>query len=131
MVVNTQCRGNNVTGLRVGDYNVRRYFPRNIAAIELQLDHLRIECGLTPDFWSGLPEIHDRRLCAWLESKQFKKACRTSIAMSMIPAGANSFKLVLASLNRTSRIGRPSASPSSAVKPVTAAFAAASTNAGL
>jgi hypothetical protein len=93
MVVKTQCKGREVTGLLVGASNARRYFPRNISAIELQLDHLRIECGLTPEFWRGQPEIHDPRLCAWLESKQFNgKSCRTPIPLNMIPSGSNSFK---------------------------------------
>lgn len=94
MVVKTQCKGHEVTGLRVGAYNARRYFPKNVSAIELQLDHLRIECGLSPEFWHGQPEIHDRRLCAWLEQKQFHgKASRTPIPLDMIPSGDNSFRL--------------------------------------
>jgi hypothetical protein len=93
MVVKTQCKGDKVTGLFVGALNARRYFPKDLAAIELQLDHLRIECCLSPDFWSGLPEIHDRRLCIWLELKQFQTSSRASIPLTMIPAGPNSFKL--------------------------------------
>lgn len=93
MVVKTQCKGREVTGLRVGAFNARRYFPRNISVIELQLDHLRIDCGLTPDFWHGQPEIHDPRLCAWLESKEFNgKSCRSPIPLDLIPAGENSFR---------------------------------------
>lgn len=98
MVVKTQCRGSEVIGLLVGAQNARRYFPKHVAAIELQLDHLRIECGLTPDFWRGLPEIRDRRLCAWLESKQFREATRFSIALAMVPSGANSFRILPSSL---------------------------------
>ena len=94
MVVKTQCRGREVTGLIVGAYNARRYFPKNISAIELQLDHLRIECGLTPEFWRGRPEIRDPRLCAWLASKEFNgKSCRTPIPLDMVPSGENSFKI--------------------------------------
>lgn len=86
--------GSEVSGLRVGQLNVRRYFPRNIKEIELQLDHLRIECGLAPDFWRSVPEIHDPRLRLWLESKNHAdKACRTSIPFVMIPSGEHSFKL--------------------------------------
>ena len=69
MVVTSQCCGHRVTGILVGESNVQRYFPRNITEIELQLDHLRIECGLGPHFWNGKPEISDPRLCLWLESK--------------------------------------------------------------
>lgn len=88
--------GSEVSGLRVGHSNVRRYFPRNVRQIELQLDHLRIECGLTPDFWRSAPEIHDPRLRLWLESKNHtERSCRTSIPFTMIPSGEHSFKLEL------------------------------------
>src|SRR5580658_2862892 len=103
MVVKTKCEGNKVTGLDVGAYNVRRYFPRHLSAIELQLDHLRIECGLSLDFWSGQPEIHDRRLCSWLESKQFHKASKGSVPLVMIADGENSFKLLAPAFEPTSR----------------------------
>jgi hypothetical protein len=94
MVVETQRKGCAVTGLRVGATNARRYFPRDVAAIELQLDHLCIECGLPPDFWDGQPEIHDPRLCAWLESKEHKtNSGRFPHHLAMIPSGVNSFKL--------------------------------------
>ena len=39
-----------VTALRVGKRNVRRFFPRKLSSIELELDRLRIECNLTCDF---------------------------------------------------------------------------------
>ena len=110
MVVRTQCKGDRVTGLLVGALNARRYFPRHLATIELELDHLRIECGLCPEFWSGTPEIHDPRLCLWLESKQFQKASRTSIRMTMIPIGSNSFKIVSTHFHRTSHIGHVASS---------------------
>lgn len=94
MVVRTQCKGHEVIGLLVGAANARRYFPRNISKIELQLDHLRIECGLSPTFWQGQPEIHDRRLCAWLEQKQFRATTsRAPLPLDMVPAGKNSFRL--------------------------------------
>jgi len=94
MVVKTQCKGREVTGLHVGAANARRYFPRNISAIELELDHLRIECGLSPKFWRGEPEIRDRRLCAWLQEKQLNSSsCRAPLPLDMIPSGKNSFRL--------------------------------------
>ena len=65
MVVKTQSKGRGITGLHVGANNVRRYFPKDISVIELQLDHLQIQCGLPPDFWHGQPEIYDPRLGAW------------------------------------------------------------------
>ncbi len=81
-------------GVHVGTTNVRRYFPKSIEVIELQLDHLRIQCGLAPDFWRDQPEIHDPRLCAWLESKLFHtKPDQNPIPIAMIPSGKNSFRL--------------------------------------
>jgi hypothetical protein len=94
MVVRTQSKGCGLTGLHVGAMNVRRYFPRKISVIELELDHLQIQCGLDPEFWRDEPEIHDPRLCAGLESKNFHtRPDRTPVALVMIPSGENSFKL--------------------------------------
>lgn len=100
MVVKTQSKGRGVTGLHVGANNVRRYFPKQIASIDLQLDHLQIQCGLKPDFWQGQPEIFDPRLCAWLESRHLHaQQDRTSIPLAMIPEGKNSFRLQPIRLN--------------------------------
>jgi hypothetical protein len=94
MVVKTQSKGRGVTGLYVGVNNVRRYFSKNIPSIELQLDHLQIECGLKPGFWQGEPEIFDPRLCAWLESRHMHaKPDRSPIPLAMIPEGRNCFRL--------------------------------------
>ena len=94
MVVTSQCSGHRVTGLYVGASNIRRFFPKRVLTIELQLDHLRIECALKPDFWNGHPEIDDPRLCLWLESKHFKrKECRSPMPFAMMPAGEHSFIL--------------------------------------
>jgi hypothetical protein len=101
MVVKTQSKSRGVTGLHVGANNVRRYFPRQNASIELQLDHLQIQCGLTPHFWEGRPEIHDPRLSDWLESKNLhERFSRTGVPLAMIPAGKNAYKL--ASITRRS-----------------------------
>ena len=95
MVVTSQSSGHRVTGLYVGAGNVRRYFPRRLTQIELQLDHLRIECGLHPDFWHDQPEIHDPRLCIWLESKQRNGNGNghAPVRLSLVPSGTNSFIL--------------------------------------
>ena len=104
MVVKTQSKGYGVTALHVGSENVRRYFPQGTKNIELQLGHLRIQCGLKPDFWAGQPEIYDPRLCAWLESKNLHgPANRTPVPLAMIPAGDNSFQLQPVSLAPRSR----------------------------
>ena len=94
MVVKTQSKGRGITGLHVGANNVRRYFPKQISSIDLQLDNLQIQCGLKPGFWQGEPEIFDPRLCAWLESRHMHAQLdRTSIPLAMIPEGKNSFRL--------------------------------------
>ena len=110
MVVKTQSKGRGVTGLHVGMNNVRRYFPKQISSIELQLDHLQIQCGLKPDFWLGEPEIFDPRLCAWLESRHLHtKTDRASITLAMIPEGKNSFRLQPVRLNGQLRSKTPPA----------------------
>lgn len=62
--------------------------------IELQLDHLHIQCGLTPDFWNGQPEIHDARLCEWLDFKVVRRAGEhKEVKLAMTPAGKSTFCL--------------------------------------
>jgi hypothetical protein len=94
MVVKTQLKGSEVTGLHIGARNVRRYFPKRVRVIELQLDHLQIQCGLSPEFWHGEPEIHDPRLCEWLGFKVIHHiGRRKDVRLAMIPAGKNIFSL--------------------------------------
>jgi hypothetical protein len=94
MVVKTQVKGREVIGLLVGAKNVRRYFPKKVSAIELQLDDLQIECGLGPEFWTDEPEIHDPRLCEWLDFKIFHRVARgATVLLAMTPSGKNTFRL--------------------------------------
>jgi hypothetical protein len=95
MVVTSVFVGHRVTGLYVGARNVHRYFPKGVTEIELELDHLRIECGLSPDFWQNQPEIHDSRLCIWLESKQRNTRANSAVPLAMIRSGKNSYVLDL------------------------------------
>lgn len=81
-----------MAGIYVGESNVQRFFPRHIKEIELQLDHLRIECRLGPHFWKDKPEISDPRLCTWLESRYHNgNGRRGPISLALIPSGRNSF----------------------------------------
>jgi hypothetical protein len=101
MVVKTHCNGREFTGVEVGAVDVRRYFPRDTAVIELLLDHLQIQCGLAPDFWKGHTEIRDPRLCAWLESKNFHgRPGDAPIPLAMIPSGKTCFRLQPIAKNR-------------------------------
>jgi hypothetical protein len=94
MIVKAQYCGNRVAGLYVGSNNARRYFSKRIRQIELQLDHLRILCGLTPPFWKDKPEIHDPRLSVWLEAKHPPEGSSyREIPLALIPSGKNSFRL--------------------------------------
>ena len=94
MVVTTQLRGGEVTGLHIGARNVRRYFPKGVRVVELQLDHLQIQCGLSPKFWNGEPEIHDQRLCEWLDFKVARWAGdHKQVRLAMTPAGESVFRL--------------------------------------
>lgn len=96
MLVKAQYKGHAVTALCVGQQNARRYFARSASCVEFELDHLRIACGLPPEFWDGRAEIRDLRLCAWLESKHHpRRAPRTHVTLAMTPSGTNSFKLTL------------------------------------
>ena len=94
VVVKTQLRGGGVAGLHIGARNVRRYFPKGTRVIELQLDHLQIQCGLTSEFWNGRPEIHDPRLCEWLDFKVIHRTGeRKQVKLAMTPAGESVFRL--------------------------------------
>lgn len=94
MVVTTQDNGREVLGLRVGAANVRKYFPRDMGAVELLLGDLRIQCSLLPSFWNGQPEIRDPRLGAWLKFKVSRtRSNRKPVALAMERAGANAFTL--------------------------------------
>jgi len=103
MLVKTQSKGHGVTGLYVGSRNVHRYFPKGTKNIELQLGHLRIQCGLSPDFWQGEPEIYDPRLCAWLESKNLHGTANRTVLLAMTPSPDNSFQLQPISATRRTR----------------------------
>jgi hypothetical protein len=99
MVVKTRIKGREVIGLLVGAENVRRYFPNQVSVIELQLDDLQIQCGLGPEFWTGEPEIHDPRLCEWLDFKILNRvAGRATVLLAMTPSGKNRFRLCPATL---------------------------------
>ncbi len=105
MVVRTQSKGRHVIGLNVGANNVRHYFPKNILTIELQLDYLQIQCGLEPSFWRNQPEIHDSRLCSWLEFKYpYGKPDRPPILLTMILSEGNSFRVQPMSLDAHARV---------------------------
>lgn len=93
MLVKTHQDGRQRTGLRIGEANAKRYFSKRILSIELQLDDLRIECTLEPDFWQGRPEIHDGRLSQWLEFKAGRDTGRETLFFTLVPSGPGAFVL--------------------------------------
>jgi hypothetical protein len=94
MVVKTSLNGREITGVEIGAGDVKRYFSRESAVIELLLDHLQIQCGLSPGFWQGQTEIRDPRLRAWLEAKNFKaQPGDAPVPLALIPSGKNCFRL--------------------------------------
>jgi hypothetical protein len=91
MLVTMQKRGRGITELHIGASNVRRHFSRDMRTVEL--DHLRIECDLKPDFWRDQPEISDPRLCSWLKAKNVGGGGAGQVVM--FPAGERLFRLRL------------------------------------
>lgn len=101
MVVRTKENGHEVIGLRVGAANVRRFFTKDQHDVELRIGDLRIQCTLPPGFWDGDPEIHDPRLCDWLQyNASLEISHRKPIALTMVPTGTNSFSLNPLTLRR-------------------------------
>ncbi len=98
MIVEVQHKGRNITGLKIGATNVRRYFPRGSSSIDIHLDHLQIQCDLHPGFWQNEPQITDPRLSAWLEAKDLRKVNkRAPVVVDLVPADQRSFRLKLVS----------------------------------
>lgn len=94
MIVRTSGKGGKITGLHIGLQNVRQHFPKSITHIDLQLGHLHIQCELGPEFWIKTPEIHDRRLGAWLESRHLRpRGHHGSIELELIKPGDRTFLL--------------------------------------
>lgn len=96
MLVQVQQNGRSITGLNIGANNVRRFFPRRCSSVDLQLDHLQIQCELRPDFWKNEPQISDPRLSAWLEAKNLRDPkTRTPIFIALVRSDKRSFRLQL------------------------------------
>lgn len=96
MLVTAHYKGHSATSLRVGRRNAQRFLAPSLATIQLELDHLLIECGLPSDFWQGKAEIRDHRLFAWLESKHHpRRPTHAQIHLAMTPSGANAFRLTI------------------------------------
>jgi len=95
MQVEVQRKGRSITGLNVGATNVRRYFPRGSSSVDLQLDHLEIQCELRPAFWQNEPHISDPRLGAWLEAKNLPRGSTRKSVVHLVPTDKQSYRLQL------------------------------------
>jgi hypothetical protein len=91
MIFEADCKGNVVTGLRLGRESEGALFGTRPGVIELELDHLRIACGLPAGFWNGEGLIRDRRLCNWLELKRQREGGAGALAVMLTPASDNAF----------------------------------------
>ena len=97
MMGKMQNSGRNIIGLHIGKSNVRRHFPENLRSVELELDHLRIQCELKPSFWRDEPVITDPRLCAWLVQKNaYHESGLAPSEAVMVRASESSFRLQVA-----------------------------------
>jgi hypothetical protein len=116
MLVTTQNEAHGVTGLHVGESNVRRYFPNRVSVIELQLDHLSIQCRLDPSFWQDDPVIRDPRLCTWLEARHLHRTKdRAPVSLVLVPIGNNAFQVQALSLTAHARV-KPAQSPAAGAR---------------
>lgn len=79
----------------IGPNNVRRHSPKDLSTIELELDHLQIQCSLHASFWRDRPAISDPRLSTWLEAKHPNERCRNTAVLKMVRSGKRSFRLQL------------------------------------
>jgi hypothetical protein len=94
MIVRTRCNRRGASSLLVSAEDVKRYFPKSWTTVELQLGGLRIDCALSPEFWTGRPEISDRRLREWLQFKiPHSGNGDTPSVLEMTPAGRNCFSV--------------------------------------
>lgn len=93
-MVRTECKGRRVTGIYIGARNARRNFPRQDAAVEFELGHLRIGCELGPGFWRDQPRICDPRLCEWLEFKLYReRRYLTPLPLALVHSGRNAYRV--------------------------------------
>ena len=95
MIVTMQSEGHFITGIRIGVSDARRFFPGGLNSVDLELDHLRIRCGVRPNARPDQVEISDPRLSAWLEEKVYwRKLPDTPVSVELVKCG-NSYRLQL------------------------------------
>ena len=105
MIVTMQSKGHSITGIQIGMYDARRFFPRGRNAVDLELDDLRIRCSVRANSRRNRAEISDPRLTAWLEEKFYwQKLPATSVPVEMVRSG-NAYRLQLIPSPHTRNLG--------------------------
>jgi hypothetical protein len=105
MIVTMQSKGRSITGIHVGLYDARRFFPEVRNAVDLELDDLRIRCSVRANSRLNRAEISDPRLTAWLEEKFYwQKLPATPVPVEMVRSG-NAYRLQLIPSPQTRNLG--------------------------
>jgi hypothetical protein len=88
MVVTMQSEGHAIVGIRIGMAEARRFFGRGLHSIDLELDHLRINCDVRANSRLHRAEISDPRLTAWLEEKFYwRKLPSIPLSVELVKKG--------------------------------------------
>lgn len=89
MIVKVLNNCRSITGIRIEASDARLCFPPGSRSIELELDHLRIQCELQVAFPQDRTEICDPRLCEWLDEQFFGlKPPKAPVCLEMVKAGS-------------------------------------------
>ena len=95
MIVTMQSNGHSITGIRIDMFDARRFFPRGVNSVDLELDDLRIRCDVRANSRLHRAEISDPRLTAWLNEKFYwQRLPSTPVPVEMVKSG-NSYRLQL------------------------------------
>ena len=107
MIVTMQSKSHSITGIRIGMYEARRFFPRGLNSVDLELDDLRIRCSIHANSRLNRAEISDPRLSAWLEEKFYwQKLPATPVPVEMVKSGsAYRLQLILSPQTRNPGFG--------------------------
>jgi hypothetical protein len=106
MLVSMQSDGHSITGIRMGMSDARRFFPQGLRSVDLELDHLRIQCDVRATESLDRAEISDPRLTAWLNEKLYwQKLPRTPVSAELVKSGKCAYRLKLTPSSETHNPG--------------------------
>ena len=102
MIATMQTQGGSITGICIGSSDAAGDSLDGVQSIDLELDHLCIQCDLHMDFWLDRAEISDPRLGAWLEEKFYwQKIPASPVSVEMVRTG-DAYRLQLLPLPQRS-----------------------------